>query len=288
MKLVAFALVTLVACSSSTSSPSPSLGREVPSEDATTPTPNPPDESADATPEIRVPEGVDDGRQAEPDDAAPPDVARRSPCLADHLFCDDFDVGALGARWSSTFVNGKGITGSLATTEVRSAPQAFRVQIAETSSATWESFMLRQAVASATVPKGLRVEFELKTTKPPKDSSFTVAHLFVSGFSSDGVGFGVVPNGLRVRALAQGKEFVRDIAGGHDRWIHVRLDARLDPTDGLVTLYLDGVEAAAAKGIPTTGAQLSVGDNQLVSIGALVTKFGAASVSIDDVTIDAL
>jgi len=233
---------------------------------------------SDAGVEAGVDANGSDARADAPIDAA---EASTSPCDAQHTFCDDFDTGALGAKWDSTDVESGPMM--LATTAV-SPPYSLEAQ---TSSSGETTALVKHFDAA----NHTHVEFDA-LVQTPGNVSNTEVDLFSMVFDDAPAPYNfAVVDFQRWEGESQIEEYVEAPDGGSAgqdlpfteifaSWHHVALD--FDFTQQSFTAAVDGVVVQAMSldpTIPETGYSVSLGV-------AYVNDKDGWSVFIDNFTLD--
>lgn len=235
--------------------------------------------------------GVDaTGPDAPPDapssDAPSADAAGDAgPCSGQHVFCDDFDDGPLGANWDSKYLTDGGALG-LTTVHATSTPNALAATVAQTG-------------------PGIEGEAELQKNLPAADHTRVQADVTIAAGTSQNEldfiallpkppppGFDYADLNLQLsKSTGYLEEYVHgaDGGGGQDLAVtetyattkHVVLD--LDFPSQTYALAIDGVPIVTmtlSPQIPKCALQLEVGDAYIEG------SVGTWTVFVDDVIVD--
>jgi hypothetical protein len=214
------------------------------------------DASNDSTVDAARDTGSDAGGDASAD-------ARPSPCTATHLFCDDFDQGALGAKWDSVHMTSGPLV--LSTTNVVTPPNALEAT-ASTSSDT-ESMLTKH------FPSANHTHVELDAfVVNPSDTSNTEIDFVSFDISTPPSPYTYANLNLqRWQAAALLEQYAQTPDAGNasvdmpvaqtfNTWTHVTLD--IDFGAQTYALALDGVpvtQVAFAPQLPQSAFDFSVG-----------------------------
>jgi len=184
-------------------------------------------------------------------------------CESAHVFCSNFDIGDVvvdGAK--QTFVgwvfstDDVGTVGPV-TNRFVSKPRSVRATLPAVGGGFYKQAFMTRGITMSWRPT--RVEFDMYVKRPawsPTDGNVTI---FALGFSPDialtyflkegggdltlklGTNTATPPNNITLYTGATAPEF--------DRWVHVRIDAVPNPTNGSFSVLFDGMSAAFKSGL---------------------------------------
>ncbi|MEO6574904.1 MAG: hypothetical protein ABIP89_13755 [Polyangiaceae bacterium] len=222
-----------------------------------------------------------------PEDATTVDAADAGPTrfcdsvVPAPVFCDDFDVGALGKSWDFFLTSPPG-TGVLDGTDVRSTPSAFVITTAMVNAAESANLLLRKSVTGT--PARVRLAFDVLVPDLPISGAIGIAtldlstdHLFTLYLRDDSAS----PAASLVEARPGVSALVRNNFAlfAAKAWVHVVLD--LKPAQSLGSLSFDGANVLDGIAIDpaVTDPTIRVGVLTYGPANAYVARF-------DNVTLD--
>ncbi|MGZ3417964.1 MAG: hypothetical protein ACXWUG_19840 [Polyangiales bacterium] len=181
--------------------------------------------------------GSDDGTVA---DADALDTAAPRGCALPHDFCQDFDsvTAPTEGGWTGNFSDGTGAF-ALDDTTSTSSPKSLRVTVPLGS--VTESAMLERNITITSSTTVIRIEADIMVPSlswPGADSLI----MFKLQRSSAGDGVSLVAAGGKLEIAAQTDASwvswpLTGIVAG--KWFHVRIEASLHPTAGVVRAWID-------------------------------------------------